>query len=852
MEMLSKALGVQIYVESTNSENGWYDPKDSSIHIGLYAGQDSKGTMLFTAAHELTHFIRQWSPAKFKVLANFLISQYYAKGVSVQELIDGQIAKAKRDGRTLDRDAAYEEVIADSMETMLTDGNVLQQLAELRQRDQTLWEKIKGWFKDFANKLKAVIKTYDGVKPDSVEGRLVSDMKGVVEILESLYVDALMDASANYAAGAQKNTAGGGVKYSLKAFEDGTRFVDVQMDSNAFDGMTVAQMNQEAKKILMERFAGRVIGIENRVFVNGDSVNEYLHPSKAIDLDTRKAKLTASGELDNLLDAGVALPNEPDGKDGHIHPDAIDFSYYKTVFKVGTEYFEGIVNVKNIKRGKLFKDVTKIRNITKDIVSSYGQNPKSNFLRDASMNSISNDSENVNKKFSVRDSVGKQLSEAQQDYFRDSQVRDKEGCLLVLYHQTDGDFTIFDTRHTGAGSNDSGTPFGIFLKRSPGDIGLSGKKKMALYANITNPLRATNREDLDRQLRKISGRYAAISDRLKNLDVEYQRKIDQAQTTWNDYVKKWREANPNAKRTDLYGDPKFNELFHAEDDLADEWTTVSDRLSIQAKEVITEDLRKAGHDGIFLEEDAGSWGRRTDAIIALDPNQVKDTNNQNPTDSPDIHYSTRDRAAQKMQQALEKENAQLKEDIAYLKDLLALQRKVTGGTKFTKSSVTAAAQMLKKNANAKGDTKELATLLNTFYEYIATERELTWEGVKEQALPAVKWLQEHTVFKPEVSEYARDVLRQIRGSRIYLDESQKAEAAYRFGSFNDFRKSVMGSVTIDNEGHTSLDSFWQEMSASYPDIFSSETASGDMPGELFDIIGRLRNSDTSRGEYEHI
>ena len=178
---------------------------------------DGKGTMLFTAAHELTHFIRQWSPAKFKVLANFLISQYYAKGVSVQELIDGQIAKAKRDGRTLDRDAAYEEFIADSMETMLTDGNVLQQLAELRQRDKTLWEKIREWFKDFANKLKAVIKTYDGVKPDSVEGRLVSDMKGVVEILEALYVDALTDASANYAAGAQKNTTSeGGVKYAVR------------------------------------------------------------------------------------------------------------------------------------------------------------------------------------------------------------------------------------------------------------------------------------------------------------------------------------------------------------------------------------------------------------------------------------------------------------------------------------------------------------------------------------------------------------------------------------------------------------------------------------------------------------
>lgn len=222
---------------------------------------------------------------------------------------------------------------------------------------------------------------------------------------KSLHADALVDASQN-AAGAEKNTAdGGGVKYSLRAFEDGTRFVDVKMDAHTFDGVTVAEMNRKAKSILMAKFAGKVIGIDNPVFVNGDSVNEYLHPSKSINIDTRKAKLTAAGELDNLLDAGTALPNEPDGKDGHTHPDAIDFSYYKTIFKVVTEYFEGIVNVKNIKRGKLLKDVTKIRNITEDIVSSYGQNPKSNFLRDASMDRIRSGSENVNKKYSLRDSA---------------------------------------------------------------------------------------------------------------------------------------------------------------------------------------------------------------------------------------------------------------------------------------------------------------------------------------------------------------------------------------------------------------------------------------------------------------
>ena len=86
MEVLAKALGVQIYVfESEVDENGnyvgangWYDPSDGSIHIDLYAGNSGKGTMLFTVAHELAHFIKQWSPSRFERLANFLTKQYTA------------------------------------------------------------------------------------------------------------------------------------------------------------------------------------------------------------------------------------------------------------------------------------------------------------------------------------------------------------------------------------------------------------------------------------------------------------------------------------------------------------------------------------------------------------------------------------------------------------------------------------------------------------------------------------------------------------------------------------------------------------------------------------------------------
>lgn len=205
LETIAKALGLDIYLfESEVGENGkrkgangWYDTKDGSIHIDLYAGQSGEGTILFTAAHELTHFIREWSPAKFKVFADFLLEQYGQKGVSVDALVRNQIAKAKRNGRDIDFDTAYEEVIADSCEAMLADGEVIQKLAELKAKDKTLWEKIKSFIADLVAKIKAAHK---GLSPDSIEGRYVAEMLDAAERLKALWTDALADASDNHAA----------------------------------------------------------------------------------------------------------------------------------------------------------------------------------------------------------------------------------------------------------------------------------------------------------------------------------------------------------------------------------------------------------------------------------------------------------------------------------------------------------------------------------------------------------------------------------------------------------------------------------------------------------------------------
>lgn len=206
LRAIAEILGIDIYTfESAvvdgkrQGSNGWYDPSDNSIHIDLYAGADGKGTMLFTAAHELTHHLREKLPAKFKAFADFLFEQYGKEGVSVSELIAEKRAFLEEKGRiTPDMseqeayDLAYEEVVADSCESFLADGEAVQKIAELKAKDHSLWQTIKDFLTNLVARIKAA---YKGLSPDSVEGRYVAEMLDTAEQLKAMWTEMLVEAS---------------------------------------------------------------------------------------------------------------------------------------------------------------------------------------------------------------------------------------------------------------------------------------------------------------------------------------------------------------------------------------------------------------------------------------------------------------------------------------------------------------------------------------------------------------------------------------------------------------------------------------------------------------------------------
>lgn len=176
-----------------SAPNGFYDPKTGDIYIDVNAGNSGEGTVLFTAAHELTHFVKQWSPQKFNDLASFLVNEYHGAGVSVDSLVRNQMRKGS--GRNLSYDDAFEEFVADSMQTMFTDGSLASRLEKLRNTDKTLFDKIV----DFIKKLqKGINKVYARYTPDSEEAKALSQIKGVVDRLADMFAEGITEATENY------------------------------------------------------------------------------------------------------------------------------------------------------------------------------------------------------------------------------------------------------------------------------------------------------------------------------------------------------------------------------------------------------------------------------------------------------------------------------------------------------------------------------------------------------------------------------------------------------------------------------------------------------------------------------
>ena len=154
---------------------------------------------------------------------------------------------------------------------------------------------------------------------------------------------------------------------------DVSAYVDVDADGNPvtviktakalFDGAPKSAYANIAKKLIMSEYAGKTLplGENNLARITKASGGEYGYPSNTLPTNSKEfnAKMRASAELHNLLENSTYDHWAADKKN---HAEAtLGFDYYKTVFIVDGKVFEGLINIANSENGRVFYDITNIK-----------------------------------------------------------------------------------------------------------------------------------------------------------------------------------------------------------------------------------------------------------------------------------------------------------------------------------------------------------------------------------------------------------------------------------------------------------------------------------------------------------
>ena len=186
----------------------------------------------------------------------------------------------------------------------------------------------------------------------------------------------------------------------------------------------------------------------------------------------------------------------------------------------------------------------------------------------------------------------------------------------------------------------------------------------------------------------------------------------------------------------------------------------------------------------------------------------------------------------------------IEEDVNRLKERLSL-----GETKFDDTQVKAIAKHLLNKANSKYNTDALMEDLKDIYGYIDNTDSLDGNALMAKCYDVARNILNEMKETKVTNDYAKMVMKDIRATKIKLDDKQIQEAKNRYGE--NYRKSLWGRIFVTNDG-ISLDSKWGEWSTQYPDIFDANISSADQITELADIYDSLKMASEVKQEYDTV
>lgn len=833
-------------------QNGGYSRRFDSIELS----RDLKNrpeALLNSLTHEVQHAIQQREG--FTPGANL---KYWNR--KLEEGYDGRDAETRREGARLREQ--YEQMKADDPEFMrsMEELNAMAPTVPRGKVDMDTWEQVEPdppeWVRfderrdqleeKYGDRVWDYFSLRDSIDRNARDSRLPGD----------LYRDTAGEIEARDAAARRGLTAEERRNRKPDTGDENTVFADgrVSYSIDSYFSENVREWYEEGQNP-GERFTlgstGDVLqglgAIESDIYMNGDKIIRILsdHPEMTIEeirkipelLEDPVLILKSNGHGASKANSRVVLYGTMKAQNGEPVMAVLDLRPSENGFvlddmqKVNSAYTKK--NPANFVAGSDVLYADKKRTVP--LLRQFGLTITSReLLRNGSIGSIAYENgvvklggvplsevtgENV-KRYSLKtDSEGRELTEQQQEYFKDSEVRDEDGRLIPVYHGSQAQFTEFSADFMSMHGSMEGQGFYFTDNRSMAEgYKRDGGQLLEGYLNISKPLSDSEVTMTKAELKKL---LKAVDPTGDDVVINYDP------TGGMGYPSKaWYNRALAATVEQIYSTSDSDSEILA--DVANSGAGAG---------ATTKAARKAlGYDGYIVK------GKYDDATVyvAFESNQFKNADNKSPTVDQDIRHSLKGTENAQEIAALKRENETLRERVDYWKR----QTRRSDGVRTDSKSVEKAAKELTRRYGADIDSGEIAGDLASLYDYIARggdeTGELTYTEARSRADSIAQRIAESAIAKDDEGYRAYGELRKyLKDTKITLS----TEDAAGITDYADFRRSLFGKVNLGKGEHTNVDQVYSELAESYPEFFSEtrENNVSDQISRIAEVANELYN-----------
>ena len=422
--------------------------------------KNNPNPVMFLTGHEITHRIQELAPEQYRSFRQFISendADFQAQVEAIQSLYESH-------GMEISYEQAMDEAAADYAGRLMEDGALLDEFIQKNRKDKTLLEKVR----DAIRSIIDVLTGREKQQAQTAEGKLTAALEAAAREADSLQ----------------------------NQQENGTM--------------------QEARNSVKGKYWRPNLTQNEWSLLNRHMEQEINDPAHALDESTPWAYANEKGSqvfaIYGIGDGTEATPlYAVGGKKAAVQYD---------VFKLWMEGNNGEIDRNRKSLDRIFENIkSKSRRAGND-VSAAERGTAANgdvriSLEERGGNGTADtgsglENRRVSTKFSLKaDNQGRELTAAQQEYFKDSKVRDEDGALKVMYHGTPGKgFTVFDAAKETDGALGKGFYFCASKEYARGNTIVNGSfagRVIEAYLDIKNPYIAKSPGGIDTKKLKAHG-----------------------------------------------------------------------------------------------------------------------------------------------------------------------------------------------------------------------------------------------------------------------------------------------------------------------------------------------------------